>query len=199
MRFNFYKDPRENPVEQAQALNPDFPASLPPPPPRPGMSQVMSQVFAPEADKPQVMDEPPTYQNLEQQIQELLEGQENLRYELQQVRMQVSSNSQNLESLQRESYQQRPQQGQPTRPSSRGPPATREINVDGSPQPTQQQSMMRGIPGPAAGYQRSPPEQEDEEGDPTPPNQLGYSASSDSLRDTIKGRLGQAYSLFTNQ
>jgi len=46
--------------------------------------------------------QPLTVQNLETQIQELLDGQESLRYELRQVKMQVEQNSNDLETMRRE-------------------------------------------------------------------------------------------------
>lgn len=46
--------------------------------------------------------QPLTVENLETQIQELLDGQESLRYELRQVKMQVEQNAHDLEGLRRQ-------------------------------------------------------------------------------------------------
>lgn len=197
MRFNFYKDPRELPVEVQQAAlgppeNPPWPPGMPPPPPRPGVSQAMQvgSSLAPQIGAPP----PPTNANLEAQIQELLEGQENLRYELAQVRMQVSSNSQNLEVLRRESHHLgNPMQAQS--PSRDAPvPAARGLDPDAA--SPQLPLPRRDIPSPGPSVSRRPEEEVNDLLPPEPPQNLGYSNSQESIKDTLKGRLSQAYQLF---
>jgi len=50
----------------------------------------------------ELASQPLTVQNLETQIQELLDGQESLRYELRQVKMQVEQNAHDLDGLRRQ-------------------------------------------------------------------------------------------------
>jgi hypothetical protein len=136
---------------------------------------------------------PPTnVANLESQIQELLEGQENLRFELQQVRLQVSNNSQNLDVLRRESHHMGNPMQAPTRSREAPVPAARGLDPDSA--SAQLPLPRRDIPSPAAS--RRPDEEVNDLLPPEPPHNLGYSNPQESIQDTLKGRLSQAYQLF---
>lgn len=73
-----------------------------------------SEVAAHEEKVRELAAGPLNVQNLESQIQELLLGQEELRYELGKVRGQVTANAAEIEELKRKQWQQQPSQPMPT-------------------------------------------------------------------------------------
>lgn len=84
-------------------------ASAVPPAPPPALQEANrydAEAAAHEARVRELEAQPHTASNLEASIQELLEGQESLRYELSQVKMQVAENNNNLEEYRREAHQQ---------------------------------------------------------------------------------------------
>jgi len=136
---------------------------------------------------------PPTPNNLEHQIQELLEGQEALRYELNHVKMQVRSNFDELEAYRRDEMARRagpyppPGPPQPQRelelPPQHGqleemlPPQHEQAPPSWSQQPLQSQSWAQPpLP---------PPSREPDDGRPQPPPNLGYSRNQDDITDAL--------------
>merc|ERR1712083_613725 len=69
---------------------------------------------------------PPTGENMESQIQELLEGQEAIRYELNQVRLQANNNYNELENL-RHHAKQAPSPMPYPQPASPMPPTEQHL------------------------------------------------------------------------
>jgi len=90
----------------------------------------------------QLAQQPQSVQNLEAQIQELLEGQKALKYELDGVKAQCFTNYGELEYLRREAQhhiqqqqQQQQMQGPPPQYSDYGPPAPMDYQQQGPPGP----------------------------------------------------------------
>merc|ERR1712190_114380 len=67
--------------------------------PAPSVSAALQAADVHERRVEELSRQPPTMSNIETQIQELLEGQEAIRYELNQVKLQANSNFNELEQL----------------------------------------------------------------------------------------------------
>jgi len=124
-----------------------------------------SEVAAHDQKVRDLAAQPLTNQNLEAQIQELLEGQENLRYELKQVKMQVSNNASELEALRRET------QGMGMSRPSYSAPAPAPLYQPPLPVPSAMQTGQSVQPE----YFSAPPEKPESEA--LLFNNLGYSGS----------------------
>lgn len=122
--FKFYKDynatsqvgfaPPPRPEPGFSSLR-DFPAPQYPPPVSPS-SPALQEVAMHDARVAELSTQPHTASNLDSQIQELLEGQEAMRYELGQVKMQVTANYNDLEQLRHDSQQAMQQYSVPPSP-----------------------------------------------------------------------------------
>jgi len=193
--FKFFKDWRNEgsqlyPSPQPFQAPPSFrePVAsfqeLPPPPPPFG---------APSLQQP-----PPSNLNVESQIQELLEGQESLRYEVGQVKMQVQSNYSNLEDMRRErtAQSQQPQRPPPPVPFS---PTQRELS--GPPGSAAQSDRLQSPTRSGRSGRSAPPPQDIPRGvslesdNASVLKNLGYIQNDQHLADfvpTLKGHASRA-------
>lgn len=125
-----------------------------------------SEVAAHEEKVRELAAGPLNVQNLESQIQELLLGQEELRYELGKVRGQVTANAAEIEALKRKQWQ-------PTPTVSRDilsePPQPRVI----APPPIQQP-----MPSPEYAFASLPPEAPKKQSDEQIWSNMGYSTAA---------------------